>query len=173
MPGKPGDQATSSMEPFDGEGAAQARTQIPRSRERGIWLWAYLDLNQGPLPYQGSALTKLSYRPEGSGIVSARLVVVATGPDPNLNCQPSRAGWTDSIVELRGFEPLTPWLQTRCSAKLSYSPGVRVVYAQTRTDTKPGMATGVRCSELPGDFPVKSGHCRRGTDPDRAPRGAT
>ena len=29
-----------------------------------------------------------------------------------------------SGVELRGFEPLTPWLQTRCSAKLSYSPGV-------------------------------------------------
>jgi hypothetical protein len=25
--------------------------------------WACLDLNQGPLPYQGSALTELSYRP--------------------------------------------------------------------------------------------------------------
>src|SRR5687767_10811491 len=31
------------------------------------WLeWAYLDLNQGPLPYQGSALTELSYRPHNS-----------------------------------------------------------------------------------------------------------
>ena len=85
--------------------------------------WAYLDLNQGPLPYQGSALTKLSYRPEGSGIVSARSMVAATGLDPELNCQPSLSRWTDLIVELRGFEPLTPWLQTRCSAKLSYSPG--------------------------------------------------
>ena len=84
MPGKPGDQATTSMESFDGEGVASAGTQIPRSKERGILSWAYLDLNQGPLPYQGSALTKLSYRPEGSGIVSARLVVVATGPDPDF-----------------------------------------------------------------------------------------
>ncbi len=25
-------------------------------------------------------------------------------------------------VELRGFEPLTPSLRTRCSAELSYSP---------------------------------------------------
>ncbi len=25
--------------------------------------WAHLDLNQGPLPYQGSALTELSYGP--------------------------------------------------------------------------------------------------------------
>ena len=29
-------------------------------------LWAHLDLNQGPLPYQGSALTGLSYGPEGA-----------------------------------------------------------------------------------------------------------
>jgi hypothetical protein len=28
-----------------------------------IYRWACLDLNQGPLPYQGSALTELSYRP--------------------------------------------------------------------------------------------------------------
>ena len=26
------------------------------------------------------------------------------------------------LVELRGFEPLTPSLRTRCSAELSYSP---------------------------------------------------
>jgi hypothetical protein len=26
------------------------------------------------------------------------------------------------LVEVRGFEPLTPWLQTMCSAKLSYTP---------------------------------------------------
>ncbi len=28
----------------------------------------------------------------------------------------------DYAVELRGFEPLTPSLRTRCSARLSYSP---------------------------------------------------
>ena len=34
----------------------------------GIWgWWAYLDLNQGPHPYQGCALTKLSYTPVGLG----------------------------------------------------------------------------------------------------------
>ena len=38
--------------------------------ERVLLLWAYLDLNQGPLPYQGSALTKLSYRPQTIGILS-------------------------------------------------------------------------------------------------------
>ena len=27
-----------------------------------------------------------------------------------------REGMSQSEVELRGFEPLTPWLQTRCSA---------------------------------------------------------
>ena len=27
-------------------------------------MWAHLDLNQGPHPYQGCALTKLSYGPE-------------------------------------------------------------------------------------------------------------
>jgi hypothetical protein len=27
-------------------------------------LWAHLDLNQGPHPYQGCALTNLSYEPE-------------------------------------------------------------------------------------------------------------
>ena len=26
------------------------------------------------------------------------------------------------MVEMRGFEPLTPWMQTRCSAGLSYIP---------------------------------------------------
>ena len=26
---------------------------------------------------------------------------------------------------MRGFEPLTPWLQTRCSAELSYIPEAR------------------------------------------------
>ena len=33
-------------------------------KEREAFPWAYLDLNQGPHPYQGCALTRLSYRPE-------------------------------------------------------------------------------------------------------------
>ncbi len=32
---------------------------------KGSLQWACLDLNQGPHPYQGCALTRLSYRPEG------------------------------------------------------------------------------------------------------------
>ncbi len=35
--------------------------------------WAWMDLNHRPLPYQGSALTELSYRPEvGGRILSGR-----------------------------------------------------------------------------------------------------
>ena len=33
-------------------------------RRMGFLRWACLDLNQGPHPYQGCALTRLSYRPE-------------------------------------------------------------------------------------------------------------
>src|SRR5699024_9530361 len=44
-----------------GYGGAENRVQRFGLRKR--W-WAYLDLNQGPLPYQGSALTVLSYTPE-------------------------------------------------------------------------------------------------------------
>ncbi len=32
------------------------------------------------------------------------------------------ASWCPYLVELRGLEPLTPGLQSRCSPKLSYSP---------------------------------------------------
>jgi hypothetical protein len=39
---------------------------IEHSLLSGGWaLWAWMDLNHRPLPYQGSALTELSYRPEG------------------------------------------------------------------------------------------------------------
>ncbi len=31
------------------------------------------------------------------------------------------------MVELRGFEPLTPSLRTRCSAELSYSPLINCI----------------------------------------------
>ena len=31
-------------------------------------------------------------------------------------------GEESPIVETIGFEPTTPWLQTRCSARLSYVP---------------------------------------------------
>ena len=32
------------------------------------------------------------------------------------------------MVETIGFEPTAPWLQTRCSARLSYVPGLAAVY---------------------------------------------
>ena len=47
---------------------------MTRKRADTCWLtrtfreWACLDLNQGPLPYQGSALTELSYRPVRHGL---------------------------------------------------------------------------------------------------------
>ena len=60
---------------------------------------------------------------------------------------------------MRGFEPLTPWLQTRCSAGLSYIPGFPTVYApgvagltgepgrdggETGRDEPPGKVIGAR-----------------------------
>lgn len=42
--------------------AKQALYQL--SYTPNIEIWAILDLNQGPHPYQGCALTKLSYRPK-------------------------------------------------------------------------------------------------------------
>ena len=62
--------------------------------------WAYLDLNQGPRPYQGRALTNWAIRPHGSFL---------TPP------------W-GGMVELMGLEPTTSCLQSRCSSQLSYSP---------------------------------------------------
>ena len=44
----------------------------PRFR-RGFCLWAHLDLNQGPHPYQGCALTNLSYEPERMWMIHQRL----------------------------------------------------------------------------------------------------
>ncbi len=40
---------------------------------RGLHRWAYLDLNQGPHPYQGCALTRLSYRPVWTAMVPTRV----------------------------------------------------------------------------------------------------
>ena len=54
-------------------------------------------------------------RPEGG---SCRQVA-ASGGGPAV---PSR-------VEMRGFEPLTPWMQTRCSAGLSYIPAEPILRA--------------------------------------------
>ena len=62
--------------------------------------WAYLDLNQGPRPYQGRALTNWAIRPY---------------------CEPSALS-VKCLVELKGLEPLTPCVQGRCSSQLSYSP---------------------------------------------------
>ena len=64
-----------------------------------IW-WAYLDLNQGPRPYQGRALTNWAIRPIGAFPIW-------------------RATLALYMVELKGLEPLTFCLQSRCSSQLS------------------------------------------------------
>lgn len=45
---------------------------IGSSQESGLEQWAYQDLNLGPLPYQGSALTELSYTPSTAMNVTVR-----------------------------------------------------------------------------------------------------
>ena len=45
--------------------SAEHRQRRNPVRRKGFGLWAHLDLNQGPHPYQGCALTELSYGPEG------------------------------------------------------------------------------------------------------------
>ena len=40
------------------------------------------------------------------------------------------------MVELRGFEPLTPSLRTRCSARLSYSPFRECEFYRSGRSTK-------------------------------------
>src|SRR5512132_529782 len=54
------------------EGPAQ---RVARTSLRGVLRvrsWAWMDLNHRPLPYQGSALTELSYRPVQSDTKNAR-----------------------------------------------------------------------------------------------------
>ena len=41
------------------------------------------------------------------------------------------------MVEMRGFEPLTPWMQTRCSAGLSYIPATPIL--RTRLPQSPSL----------------------------------
>ncbi len=48
----------------------------PQRSARPCWgenLWAHLDLNQGPHPYQGCALTRLSYGPDAKRECTSRL----------------------------------------------------------------------------------------------------
>ncbi len=54
-------------------------------------------------------------------------------------------GWK---VELRGFEPLTPSLRTRCSAELSYSPLINRIL--------PTSPCSVAVEVVPGDVLPKS-----------------
>ena len=55
--------------PWNRDLACRLRTLLkPRKKPsscRDFSSWAHLDLNQGPHPYQGCALTNLSYEPEG------------------------------------------------------------------------------------------------------------
>ena len=53
-----------------GDPAPHYISEIP-CKQQGISAWAHLDLNQGPHPYQGCALTRLSYGPGGPVSVPA------------------------------------------------------------------------------------------------------
>ena len=58
--------------------------------------WACLDLNQGPLLYQSSALTELSYRPFGDGDPHRRVNV------QHAAASGKRANESGGSVQLKG-----------------------------------------------------------------------
>jgi hypothetical protein len=60
------------------------------------------------------------------------LKVLAEGPGISSPTPPSR---DEHSVELRGFEPLTPSVQRRCSPELSYSPIRHLNYSTDRGAT--------------------------------------
>ena len=52
---------------------------------------------------------------------------------------------TTTVVETIGFEPTAPWLQTRCSARLSYVPGLAALYRALRAASR---SQSIRSVEL-------------------------
>ena len=69
--------------------------------------------------------SQLSYIPtvQGLGYGNARKKMRRENRGSALRCAPC------VLVELRGLEPLTSWLQTRRSSQLSYNPKVIFSYA--------------------------------------------
>ena len=64
-------------------------------------------------------------------------------------------------VELRGFEPRTPCLQSRCSSQLSYSPSVTIV-GLGGLEPPTSRLSGVRSNHLSYKPPYQAGlGCRR------------
>jgi hypothetical protein len=51
-----GDEETRTPDPLLAKEMLYQLSYVPERRGRGRW-WAFLDSNQRPLPYQGSALT--------------------------------------------------------------------------------------------------------------------
>src|SRR5690606_36202001 len=101
-----------------------ARTQ-KASPYIGYSLTYHYILLANTAPFRGASPTGV-----GACLLRSHHVKELVGcvPGPTLSVVPRRA--TDHSVathrvELRGFEPRTPCLQSRCSSQLSYSPRVR------------------------------------------------
>ena len=80
----------------------------------------------------------------GTGVSTRRHLRGATGTPRQLSGQASRPAAT--CVELRGLEPRTPCLQSRCSSQLSYSPVLTVGLAGVEPATS--RLSGVRSNHL-------------------------
>jgi hypothetical protein len=57
-----------------------------------------------------------------AGQAAGRLGLLYSRADGQQKGQPRDCSWPLTWVELRGFEPLTPSMRTRCATGLRYSP---------------------------------------------------
>ena len=94
-----------------------------------IW-WAWVDLNHRPHAYQACALTTWATGPYNHYYS----LMEPSGIEPLTSCVQGRRSpsWAKAPIKIKiskssmvgktGFEPATPWSQTRCSTKLSHFP---------------------------------------------------
>ncbi len=89
--------------------------------------WTLLDSNQRPDGYEPSALTNWAKGP----ISMSQSRRGESNPRPPGYEPDALASWATPrnitlsvIIGTTGFEPATPWSQTRCSTKLSYVPNM-------------------------------------------------
>src|SRR6476661_6910179 len=75
-------------------GRACSKGVAPRSQcgVLRVRSWAWMDLNHRPLPYQGSALTELSYRPVQSDIEEREDLIEGSQASRTRQTKPVRSG---------------------------------------------------------------------------------
>ena len=86
--------------------------------------WAQMDSNHRPHAYQACALTTWAMRPFlfSSNLAQAYQSVHRSELQPPELCALSHISYRNVVVEIKGIEPLTPCLQSRCSPSWAKPP---------------------------------------------------